>query len=282
MNISNHNDCIKAEEFDFVVNKLRAFFKTRGFIEVNTQHRLSILAACEDPATISLYNYGGTVWPLPQTGQMWLEHEMLRNPKNPGYFCVSTSYRNEPNPIEGRHNLIFPMFEFEMKGGYDELIKMEQELLTYLGYTNFNEGEYMEVVESYKSFDLSHEHEQKLYSEYGPVYFLKKFPTFTSPFWNMQKFDDKRYAKKIDVILSGMETIGSAERSCDKDEMRETFRTISGGDYAKLLYAHFGKERVDNELEEFLKYDFIPRSGGGIGITRLISSLKKENLLILN
>lgn len=93
------------------------------------------------------------------------------------------------------------------------------------------------------------EHEQKLYSEYGIVYFLKKYPIFTTPFWNMKKFDDKRYAKKIDVILSGMETIGSAERSCDKDEMIETFRTISDGNYANLLYAHFGKERLDNELE---------------------------------
>ena len=46
MNISKHNDCINAEEFDFGVAKLREFFKTRGFIEVNTQHRLSILAAC--------------------------------------------------------------------------------------------------------------------------------------------------------------------------------------------------------------------------------------------
>ena len=72
------------------------------------------------------------------------------------------------------------MFEFEMKGGYEELIKMEEELLTYLGYKDFKGGEYMDVVENYKSFDLSHEHEQKLYDEYGPVYFLKK--TFTSPF----------------------------------------------------------------------------------------------------
>lgn len=273
---------IDTATYDKVIQKLRSFFVSKGFLEVSTQNRLSILAACEDPFNVSTFNYTNNVWPLPQTGQMWLEHEMLKNPENPGYFCVSTSYRNEPNPIEGRHNLIFPMFEFEMKGGYEDLIKMEQDLLTYLGYTNFKEGEYMDVVENYKSFDLSHEHEQRLYNEHGPVYFLKKFPTFTSPFWNMQKFDDKRYAKKIDVILSGMETIGSAERSCDKDEMRETFRTISGGDYAKLLYAHFGKERVDAELEEFLKYDFIPRSGGGIGITRLISSLKKENLLTLN
>lgn len=279
MDIDNHNSCINSEEFNIVVNKLRMFFQSKGFVEVHTQHRLSILAACEDPATISLYKYGGEIWPLPQTGQMWLEHEMLKNPNNPGYFCVSTSYRNEPNPIQGRHNLIFPMFEFELKGGLDELINLEKELLTYLGYSNFKEGDYMDVVEKYKSFDLSHEHEQQLYSEEGPVYFLKNFPTFTSPFWNMEKYDDKRYAKKIDVILSGMETIGSAERSCNKEEMRNTFNTISNGDYAKLLYSHFGKERVDAELNKFLEYDFIPRSGGGIGITRLISSMKKENLL---
>ncbi len=42
-------------------------------IENMTQSRLSILAACEDPTTISTYNYAGEVWPLPQTGQMWLE-----------------------------------------------------------------------------------------------------------------------------------------------------------------------------------------------------------------
>lgn len=282
MDLASHNSSIDANDFDKVVNKLRLFFKSKGFLEVHTQHRLSILAACEDPGTISLYNYGGEVWPLPQTGQMWLEYEMLKNPENPGYFCVSTSYRNEPNPIEGRHNLIFPMFEFEMKGGYEELIEMEKELLSYLGYNNHIEKEYMDIVEQYKSFELSHEHEQQLYKDCGPVCFLEKFPTFTSPFWNMRRFEDSRYAKKIDVILSGMETIGSAERSCDVDAMRETFNTISNGEYAKLLYSKFGKERVEKELEEFLSLNFIQRSGGGIGITRLISSMKKENLLELN
>ena len=70
-----------------------------------------------------------------------------------------------------------------------------------------------------------------------------------------------------------METIGSAERSTDKDQMRDTFHTISDGGYAQLLYRKFGKERVEKELEEFLSFDFFPRSGGGIGITRLISAL---------
>ena len=70
-----------------------------------------------------------------------------------------------------------------------------------------------------------------------------------------------------------METIGSAERSTDVYEMRETFRSISGGQYAQLLYQLFGQERVEKELDEFLKFDFFPRSGGGIGLQRLMSAL---------
>ena len=41
------------------------------------------------------------------------ECEVLDHPEEKGYFCVSTSYRNEPNPVEGRHDKIFPMFEFD-------------------------------------------------------------------------------------------------------------------------------------------------------------------------
>ena len=125
---------ICSKDFNEVVQKLRNFFISRGFIEVHTQNRLSILAACEDPFTISTFNYAGQVWPLPQTGQMWLEYEMLKNPEPNGYFCVSTSYRNEPDPVPGRHDLIFPMFEFELKGDMNALIEMEADLLKYLGY----------------------------------------------------------------------------------------------------------------------------------------------------
>ena len=109
----------------------QSFFLEKGFLEVHTQNRLSILAACEDPTTVSTYNYAGNVWPLPQTGQMWLEHELLSKPEVPGFFCVSTSYRQEPNIIEGRHDLIFPMFEFEMPGTIDDLHKMAKALLIY-------------------------------------------------------------------------------------------------------------------------------------------------------
>ena len=55
---------------------------------------------------------------------------------------------------------------------------------------------------------------------------------------------------KVDIIMHGMETIGSAERSCDKFWMRNQFHTISDGEYANLLFNHFGKKRVEDELEE--------------------------------
>ncbi len=262
-------------EFHNAVKKLRSFFESKGFIEVHTQNRLSILAACEDPTTISTYNYGGQVWPLPQTGQMWLEYELLKNPELPGLFCVSTSYRNEPNPIPGRHDLIFPMFEFEMKGSMTNLYLLERELLEYLGFGDchcFPTGDYLDVAKKYGVKELEAEHETRLWVDMGSVYFLQNFPQYTSPFWNMKKNGD--VAKKIDVILFGMETIGSAERSSNPEEMRELFHTISDGMYADILYAQFGKDRVEAELEEFLANDFFSRSGGGIGMTRMIRALK--------
>jgi len=46
-----------------------------------------------------------------------------------------------------------------------------------------------------------------------------------------------------------------------------------------LLFNLFGKERVEEDLNEFLAHDFIPRFGGGIGVTRMISAMKRANLL---
>ena len=118
--------------------------------------------------------------------------------------------------------------------------------------------------------ELTHEHEDAMCKKWqGRVCMIKNFPNYTSPFWNMKQNGDGT-AAKIDVIISGQETIGSAERSSDVDEMREQFHTISEGMYADLLFGQFGKDRVEKELEEFLSYDMVPRVGGGIGITRLI------------
>lgn len=267
-----------------LVQKMRAFFLQKGFIEVPTQSRLSILAACENPHSITTFNYSGEVWPLPQTGQMWLEHELLNNPEWPGCFCISTSYRQEKNPIPGRHSLIFPMFEVESKGTIQDLIKLESELLKYLGFDEPMEVNYDDICQKYDTQILEHEHEQKMWDEMGNSISLQNFPIRTSPFWNMKRDKETGLFNKVDVILYGQETIGSAERSCDVEEMREMFYTIENGGYSSKLFELFGKERVEKELEEFLANDFFPRFGWGCGLTRLaraceLMSSEKEEIL---
>lgn len=279
--IKNYRGVEDSLAYSQLVNKLREFCLEKNFVEVHTQDRLSILAACEDPSTVAVFSYMGESWPLPQTGQMWLEYELLTQPELPGVFCVSTSYRNEQNPVEGRHKLIFPMFEFELKGGIKELQAFETELLEYLGFGSadaFHYKSYDELASFYKTKSLTHEHEHAMENDFGSVVFCKDFPVHTSPFWNMKK-KGTEHALKIDVILYGDETIGSAERSSSVEEMKTEFYTISDGSYAQKLFDLFGKERVEKELEEFLNLSFIPRSGGGIGLTRLINAAKKGGLL---
>ena len=285
---------IDPQEYTFVVKSLREFFDSKSFLEVHTQNRLSILAACEDPTTVATYEYQGEVWPLPQTGQMWLEYELLTKPDLEGCYCVSTSYSQEQNPLPGRHDVIFPMFEFESHGNFEDLIQLENDLCKHLGFKSKTErnmytedfpgGLYQSVLAKYTGEELDAHHEEEMYQEYGDVFFLTKFPESTSPFRNMKISEergpkDAKLANKCDVIMGGMETIGSAERATDVQEMKEQFYTISDGEYAKLLFNLFGKDRVELELFKFLSHDFIPRYGGGIGVTRLISAMKRANLL---
>jgi aspartyl/asparaginyl-tRNA synthetase len=252
-----------------LVQKMREFFLNKGFIEVATQPNLTILSACENPHSVTKFDYVGEVWPLPQTGQMVLEEVLLSNPQLPGCFCISTSYRQEKNPIPGRHELIFPMFEFESKGGMKDLLKLESEILAHLGFDNPVEVNYDDVCQEYGGVQiLEDEHESRMWKEKGSVVSLQHFPLRTNPFWNMKHNEDSIF-NKVDVILYGQETIGSAERSCDVEEMRHNFYTIENGGYCAKLFELFGKERVEAELEEFLSYNFFPRFGGGIGMTRL-------------
>lgn len=281
---------INTPEYNEVVNKLRSFFISRKFLEVSTQNRLSILAACEDPFNVGIFNYAGNDWPLPQTGQMWLEYELLKaeaeaNAKGTtspdGYFCLTTSYRMEKNPKEGRHDLIFPLFEFEMKGGQNALLELERDLLTHLGYNpeRFMQGKYKDIAQEYDTTELGHDHEQRLHDEKTPTYFITDFPEFTDPFWNMRRHTDDDTAYKVDVILSGQETIGSAERESNKEVMLARFNSIMEGGYKDKLYELFGKERTDTEMDDYLNFDFFQRAGGGIGMTRLMRSMRLEGLL---
>ncbi len=293
---------LNPHDYHHAMVKLRDYFVKEGFIEVPTQCRMTCLSACEDPKTVASYLWNGAGngiargkghhWPLKQTGQMDMELDYLKavyqDAKSApvGFFCETISYRDEPNPKEGRHSPgPFPLPEWEEGGGFDALLKRETGLLLHLGYT-FPEGmdhfpiiEYDQACIDFGVKELDDDHEEMLCRKHGPVVFLVRFPVHTSPFFNMKLDEKKTHAMKCDVLLNGMETIGSAERSTDKDEMRYMFDTISNGEYKAKLYDAFGEERIEKELAEYFHLPFVPRCGGGIGLTRLIRSMKLENLL---
>jgi len=269
-------DPVNPYEYDFVIWKIREFFRQLRFVNAYVQHRFSILSACEDPDTIAQLVYAGYAIPMRQTGQMDLEFELLTRMKDcAGLYCETHSSRQEPDPEPGRHDLSFPMFEFEFPKTITGLVETEMALLEYLGFGNrstYHIISYAEAASRYGVTTLKSEHEAMLWQDFGPVVFLVNFPEHTSPFFNMKRDGDT--ANKVDVILYGIETIGSAERSIDPEDMRGRFHAISDGNYAKRLFGSFGKNRVTGELNDFLSLPFFPRCGGGIGITRMIRALK--------
>ena len=46
-----------------------------------------------------------------------------------------------------------------------------------------------------------------------------------------------------------------------------------------ILFSKFSKERVEDELNDFMEHKFFPRAGGGIGVTRMIRAMKLSGLI---
>jgi len=178
--------------------------------------------------------------------------------------------------------------EFEMPGSMERMIEMEMDLCQYLGFPRPDAGypvlRYEDVLKKYNlapDAEYEHEHEARMCRDLDYVTIVRDFPEHTSPFWNMRRYENNPdLARKVDVMIGGHETIGSAERSCNATEMRDRFMTISDGKYADTLFSRFGRDRVVRELDYFLSLDFFERSGGGIGITRMLNALRNKNLLL--
>jgi aspartyl/asparaginyl-tRNA synthetase len=268
------------KHYHYVVNKLRQYFNEQGLIECYLNDNPSILAACEDVANLHTYNWGGTSFAHMQTSQMLLEKLCLEEGKDfKGYYNMCNSFRLEKNPVKNRHAEKGQFALLECEGPWDQrgMIQFQKGMLRSLGIhpwqgDDFPEITYKEACLKYGVHEIGHEEEIKLCHDLNsPVVFLKDFTYNSFPFWNMKKQGD--VALKVDILIGNvqpMEVVGSAERSCNKEEMRECFHTISNGQYAQFLYNEFGKERVEKELEEYLSHNFIQRSGMGIGMNRLV------------
>lgn len=276
-------------KYNAVMKHLRTFFDRQGFLESCTGTRRSVLAGCESSDTVVPYSIAGQTYPLHQSGQLLLEFDLLQNPSLKQLYCTTHSYRDEPNPKPGRHEHVFSLFEIESVGSLCNLIDIESSLVHSLGFRpipvhtgakgidktphGYPILDYAETAASLGTKEIESEHELELSKKYGPVVFLYKFPTYTQPFWGMKRSACGQFAEKIDVLLEGVETIGSAERSTDPIEMRRAFYQLNEGKFAKHLHHKFGKDRVDTELNQFLSLKMIPRMGFGCGVNRLIRAI---------
>jgi hypothetical protein len=195
-----------------------------------------------------------------------------------GYYCDSTSTRDESRAGDGRRYNTFAMSEFELYGGYQDLRCFLENLLANLGFRKVSYIEYEEACNYLGVTMIDDKEEKKLCEDLSSVVLLGKFPKRTDPYWNMKYSGKGDLYNKIDVLIHGVETMGTAERSCDKDQMRKDFYTQDEGKYAKRMFEIFGQDRVMQELEKFLEHTFVPRFGGGIGLQRLIEGMEKEGI----
>lgn len=302
-------------EYAYLSKRIRGFLAERNFVESPCQSRISILAACEDHKTVGTYTMNGQVWPLIQSNQMSLERDIVSlesfaqyclDPA--GVFCTTVSYRDEPTPLPGRHLRVFDMFEVEFRGDMQALQRFQEDLLAHLGFNRdqFRAIDYHDACKQYGVDEITHKEEQLLYNDYGPTVWLCNFPRSSDPYWNMRYScedacddnadnadnadntlsdevlaalaDPVTTARKIDVILCGRESVGSAERSCNAEIMRRMFYEVDGGRYAATLFEKFGRERVEAELNDYLSLPFMPRCGMGIGVARLVLAMRELGL----
>jgi hypothetical protein len=68
--ITNAEDYVDPRDFCAVSKKLRTFFDEHGFMESYVQNQLSILRACENPASVTQLTMAGTTYATTQSGQV--------------------------------------------------------------------------------------------------------------------------------------------------------------------------------------------------------------------
>lgn len=271
---------VNSYNYNILMQKLRSFFQIKkGFIEVPAHSRLSILASCNDPKTSTFFAIEGTEYPLPQTGHLWLDYELLKNPQWNGVFCIGPSYKD--HAIEGKRQQIAPLFEFAAKGTFEELKKIEIELLSFLGFEKPYSISHQEVCSLYGIETIEQNNKTMLFHEFGPSISLEQAPSHYNTFWNMKR-NTNNYFNKVDILLFGLETIESAERATNKEEMRNLFYTISSGSYATELCKKFGKDRILSELDDYLTLPMFERFSGSVNISALEHAFKKAHLFELH
>ena len=282
---------VNPNDFKKCIYKMRNFFKSKGFIDLTPTHCTKNIISCYQD------HKHKTIWPLSKC-----EHTLLLNPDKEGYFGI-TNYNSK--------TCSYMMFEFEGKGNINNLINIEKELMEYIGfekniidnrnfttnisnvydlhtknqmlskaltveYKDYHNGDYNKIIKALNVKNIGKKEEKLIQKKYGDIFLLKNIPRYESQFWNTNF--ENNIAKHVDVIVHGQKTIYSCERSCDIEQMYETFNTILNGQYADTLHNMYGDD-IENELHNYFSNIFFNRYGGNIDIIGMTRGMTISNLL---
>lgn len=259
------------KRYNIVIHRLREFCDKLNFIELFTQNKLGILTVCDDPKAMCTFNYGGYVWPLPQSNIIWLEHELLTNQDLTGIYSICTMYKNDPDYTKKNIENVFeadivtPKFEFVTFGQYSDIIATIVNLLRELGFlekyvfTNYNHIAKRRGSKELTIDDLAPS-KQVTFVEYIPI---KK--------WGM-KYTTKVYIQQKEILVL-------SEHLTESNELLETFLTLDDGHLSNYLYAQFSKERVDDELFKFINTRGKPTVSCSIHIPNLMNVMHDLDML---
>lgn len=264
--------------YDYVVSKLVEFAKCKGLLALDTSNP-STLAVSND--RVAACDIGEYTFPVPQTTAMHLERAILDDgfyDSTPGYFSIMTSVRNEQDPVFGRDDRSFQLFEFVARGEEQDWKQWNLDLLLHLGFHDPFTLTYEQARKRFDSSDIGAAEEWDLGRD-EPLIFLDYSPLSVEPHWFTRRMPNSDVVYDEAVLAEGLRAMSTSLRSCDPDDMRERFHTTQNGKLAKSLFCHFGKERVIQELNEYLCKDLFSRFGGGISIWRLMYGMALNDLL---
>ena len=249
--------------YDKVIYKIRFFFKEKGFIEVFTQNNFSVI----EPMTNSeLFTQHSPEIYYPQTKQIQLDQFLLENPQESGFFSISYQFQE---------NTLYPFIEFTSN---DNIRQFYTEFFNYMGLNqSVSENEYDDICNFYEINTLTDDIFSRINQDYGTISCIDNFPERVTSSWNIQWNDTESHYYKNMILINGINIMNLFEKSCNTVKMYNMFHTDNI--YLQQLYQRFGEDRVENELNEFLQKDFLPRIGGTIDITKIISIFFLFNLI---
>lgn len=247
------------QNFHAATEKTRAFFSSKGLIEQEASS-LCPKTKGKDQKLI----------------QMHLEIELLKNPKQVGFFCL---VNNPDDKKKAANTPAEPTFLFEQRGTIQDLKKLSLEFLEYLGFKAPYTANYDELCAQYGSDPLESHHIKKMYQEISESILVQEFPIRCQSNWNAH-YSDRKLLEQVAALLYGAEVFNAAVRSSDHTYLIASFKKFLNQPLGKSLTKKFGTVFLKKLFDDYLTYDLCDRFGGAIQLKHLQSALQQGKLLV--